>query len=69
MSEIQKYLLNFDYFLQRVSQATTLLQQAAAAGQQHREEYAREYLARIATLRNEQEQLLNGADKIPQAPN
>jgi hypothetical protein len=67
-AEIQMYLVNFDHFLQCVSHATQLLQQAADAGQQHREEYAREYLARIAALRNEQEQLLNGSDKIPQAP-
>ncbi len=40
--EIQKYLVNFDLFLQRVSQAKTLLLN--------------------------QEQLLNGADKISQAP-
>jgi hypothetical protein len=35
VAEIQKYLVNFDLFLQRVSEATRLLQQAAAAGQQH----------------------------------
>jgi hypothetical protein len=35
LAEIQKYLVNFDLFLQRVSQATQLVQQALAAGQQH----------------------------------
>jgi hypothetical protein len=33
--EIQKYMVNFDLFLQRVSQATTLLQQQNQAAAQH----------------------------------
>ena len=32
--EIQKYMVNFDLFLQRVSQATQLLEQQAIAAQQ-----------------------------------
>jgi hypothetical protein len=35
VAEIQKYLVNFDLFLQRVSEATQLIQQVTAAGQQH----------------------------------
>ena len=34
VAEIQKYMVDFDLFLQRVSQATTLLEQQAIVAQQ-----------------------------------